>query len=378
MKSILKIIYQISNIHIKYKIWRNKIKIFNTLFVFFIFFILYLISPVQNVHAAITYPIKELGNCRNARECYLYCQIPGNSPACWSYGKYRLSSSVLGEETRPAKEFDKLSQLSYPISELGNCASKKECFDYCANPINHNTCISFGKIHALTPNNLTPTPKLSSKIISVAIEELGCDSSQSCLAICGQPSYKAICQSFAQKYHLQSETKPKKINTSILAAAKSTLGCDSEESCKTFCSKAENVSKCMEFGKVHKLAQENSLNNQNKTRLLEDAKQSLGCTTFEGCAAFCSQAQNVEKCMTFSKNYATGSSNSKVPAIKSCANKTECKSYCENHPSECPGFNSTIKNSDYLGPGGCRTEAECKAYCENHPTDCPAYPVSKE
>ena len=35
--------------------------------------------------------------------------------------------------------------ITFPIPELGNCASYSECRNYCEDPVNHNSCINFAK-----------------------------------------------------------------------------------------------------------------------------------------------------------------------------------------------------------------------------------------
>src|SRR3989338_7073877 len=67
------------------------------------------------------FPVPELGNCRDQKECFLYCQIPLHKPACWSYGVYATKENVLGETTVE----ESLSRLgiAFPVPELGNCAN---------------------------------------------------------------------------------------------------------------------------------------------------------------------------------------------------------------------------------------------------------------
>ena len=97
---------------------------------------LFLLAPAITYAQFIYYPIPELGNCWNRRECYFYCQIPKNTPTCWSYGKYVLALKVLGEETTSKREI--IKNLDYPIPELGDCSSPEECFSYCKG----NECIN--------------------------------------------------------------------------------------------------------------------------------------------------------------------------------------------------------------------------------------------
>ena len=64
----------------------------------------FLLPSWVSAQSRLTYPIADLGYCRDAKECYLYCEIPENKAACWSYGKYKLGSDVLGVTTMSTEE----------------------------------------------------------------------------------------------------------------------------------------------------------------------------------------------------------------------------------------------------------------------------------
>lgn len=419
---------QISNI--KY------FKILNFLFVFFILNILFLISASQPISAQTpNYPITELGNCRNERECQLYCDIPANSPACWSYNKYVINKNILGEET---------VNISYPINELGNCNSAGECFIFCNQPQNQTTCFDFAKAKGL----IKEKPKLEN-IIELAKKELGCTNDLECMVFCQQPDNMDSCHNFAQKHGLvkePSDEEDKRPSRSVIQKAKKELDCDGETNCMNFCNIPENRKKCFEFAKENSLISEEELKMQvefdkKEKELLEDSKSELGCDSPETCMPICEKPENRVKCETLARKHGMvppippqqgsppqrlqnnnqNQSNSngplqgspqQLPGPGGCATETECKAYCAKNPNDCKGFaqsknqnfqppsasgnlnpnnppnipgnkpplqnsgigNNNSKEGDYLGPGGCKTEKECKAYCEKHPGDCPGFP----
>src|SRR3989344_3377498 len=114
-------------------ITNNKMTIFLKSVVFIVsFYVLcFMFYKATPTLAAPRYPISELGGCRNQQECKFYCEIPLNTPACWSYNRFVLSKNVLGETD---------VKISFPISELGNCANASECKAYCDKQENHTTC----------------------------------------------------------------------------------------------------------------------------------------------------------------------------------------------------------------------------------------------
>lgn len=308
-----------------------------------LYVICYMFYAAPSALAAARYPISDLGNCRNQQECKLYCQIPQNTPTCWSYGRFELNKDVLGEET---------SKITFPVSELGNCGSALECRAYCTKTENHEACREFA-----VKNGLAKPSAITQKIIDAAKAELSCSTIAECQTACERPENKDICESFAKKHNLVEKAAP--IAREIITQAKEALGCTDAESCRAVCEKPENQQICLEFGEKHKLL---------KKEVIERVKASIQS---KGSARFLSAKPGAP-----------------------CANDKSCMEYCKEHPTECPGFemaqralsnlqptgsgsppaNAKFKIGDFLGPTGCLTEGECKAFCEKFPDKCPSFP----
>src|SRR3989338_3086137 len=306
---------------------------------FLISAIIFLTYPVKSPHVFAkyaAYPIKSLGNCQNSQDCYFYCQIPAHTPACWAYGEYVLKPDVLGEQTTALN-------ITFPFAELGNCADPQDCFSYCDKPENQDACFAFAKKNKLlkeTDANLPP------------------------------PS-------------------------DILNRAKTELGCDSRESCRSFCAIPANSSKCLEFARNNKLLdthkeQEIEELETRKSRMMEDARKELGCNSMESCSAYCSLSQNSQKCAELAQKHndededLSPRQDAKPQNTKPCVSDEECQKYCQSHPGECPGLvnddinehKNTSSFGDFIGPTGCKTEGECQSYCQKHPKECPNFPTS--
>lgn len=325
-----------------------------------------LLTAHRVIAAQISYPIGELGGCRDAKECYLYCQIPQNTPACWSYGKYVLKKDVLGEQTASEQEMAKKYNISFPITELGNCSSITACKAYCENPSNQEACLSFAKK-----------------------------------------------KGFYKEVQIQQQAVPPSENKQdLLEKAKTELGCTSMESCRTYCETNHDV--CMQFAKKHGLHQPQD--ETKKDELLQKAKEELGCTSMESCRTYCEA--HSQACMDFAKKHNMNQEHREYPNPSqkpgNCDSEASCKKYCEEHQDQCKGFRAqqqvsckprpsclnaqpacklpepaegwcstgeTYRNTEqgeYLGPSGCKTETECKAYCESHPSECPGYQQNKQ
>lgn len=127
--------------------------------------------------------IPQLGNCRDAQECHIYCEVAANKPACWAYAQSR----VLGDSTPSATPV-------FPIVELGNCANKDACKAYCEISEHHDACADYARTH-----HLGKLPA-AVELIEKAKAALGCDSLVSCKAICENAVNKDKCKAFTLKF----------------------------------------------------------------------------------------------------------------------------------------------------------------------------------
>lgn len=342
------------------------------LFVIFIFSFLYFHSPQVNAQTP-DYPISELGSCRDARECSLYCQIPQNTPACWSYNRYVLNDNILGDTD---------VNISYPISELGNCNSASSCFVFCNQPQNQTTCYEFAKAKGL----IKEKSKVPENIIELAKKELGCKNDLECMVFCQLPDNMDACRAFGQKYNLVPPPDPRQMGPppAAVAAAKRELGCTNENSCMSFCNNPDNTERCMQFAKKYKLMDEGELERQEesvkkKMEMMEDAKKELGCNSPSSCMSFCQNPENMNKCASLAKKHNFGPS---PPPQQQMMQGSPMQGAQMNQQNPQPGGMSppgqiTREDQSIRGPGGCASEKECKAYCEKHPNECPGFPKDK-
>lgn len=204
--------------------------------------------------------------------------------------------------------------VTFPISELGECTDLSQCRTYCEDPINHHKCVEFAK----------------------------------------------------EKGFYQEDPLEKDIQA-VLAAASSQLGCNSYNSCQTFCNDPANFEKCSAFAKKHNLGG-GHVNNPNEEQFLIKAKEFLGCDSASSCMAFCENEANFSKCSDFAKMMGfTGGQTQTGPG--GCTTPQTCEAYCNNsqHFKECSQFST---GDEFRGPGGCNDEASCRAYCEKNQLKC--------
>ena len=218
------------------------------------------------------------------------------------------------------EEVAKKLGITFPIGELGNCNSITECKSFCDNGANRDQCVSFAKKKGF------------------------------------------------YKQSSPNDKEPQK-NEAILNEAKSELGCNSEESCRAVCENESNRDKCTLFASKHGLG--GSRGTPGDRKILDKAKELLGCDSEATCRSVCENPDNQEKCSNFAKASGLGGGIRRV-GPGGCNSEESCKAICEKNPEECRKFGDGPEGSGKgrTGPGGCTSEASCRAFCESNPEAC--------
>ncbi len=284
-----------------------------------IFFGLLLLFAGTKAVNSYEYPVPELGNCRDRQECHLYCEVPNNKPACWAYNVYAVGTDVLGDES-PETKVAALG-ITFPITELGNCANVAACKTFCVDLQNQAVCREFAVKHGLANKE---------KIIDKAKLELGCTTTEECRQLCELETNRSLCRTFAKKYHLKGAVK-----NLLVESAKNELGCTNHAECRLLCEKPENREKCVN------LARRLGRGDTRKEELILKAKESLGCTSFEDCKSFCQNPENAEKCRNFGaavRQHVEDKVKNELKEKLGCTTAEECRKVCETNPERCPNF----------------------------------------
>lgn len=137
--------------------------------------------------------------------------------------------------------------ITFPISELGNCKDLSSCRVYCEDLVNKDSCIAFAKNKGFYKEDVAQTKK--EETLAIAKVELGCSSYESCMAFCQDFSNFDKCGAFAKRNNLGGGHVASPEEEKLLEKAKAVLGCDSPSSCMSFCNDPSNRDKCSEFAK---------------------------------------------------------------------------------------------------------------------------------
>ena len=337
-------------------------KILHTIFTAIIISFLAVISSVK---AEITYPILDLGNCSSQKECAAFCDDSTNHMTCVSWaeseGVFTDQQAKRMKDVNRMQEYEEGKNVD-PVSGPGNCATRSECDAYCRIEGNLDECLQF---------------------------------------------------SVDNGYISLEEANQEKANRDRGGPG----GCSSDEECRDFCGNPDNMETCMDFvveeGKItreeadfmiqevrmHQRPMDESrhdpeIDEQKIAEILREEAGPGGCRTMEQCADFCGDISHSEECMDFAKKKQLISPEEIEKAERmmsiagpgGCVGPIECDAYCgqKEHMEECFNF---VKENDLIGaddidrmeremmimkkidseggPGGCRSPEECDVFCSN-------------
>ena len=294
-------------------------------FSFAISFFLILIGFVSFASAAsifdITYPIDELGGCASQQECKTYCDDLANKDSCLAFAE--KNGFISKEKVEQAKKL--------PASGPGGCKSADECRAYCDNPDNGDECLAFAEKYGLKAQ--TPRGEEVSARARLIKEQGGpgnCQSQKECRAYCENSSNQNECLDFAEKNNL-IDKKEIKAARKVLAEG-GPGGCKTEKECKTFCDQHDNLEVCLAFAEEHDLIGKDEA---SRARQMAGQPGPGGCIG-AACKEYCDGPDHFEECIKFAEE------NNLMPK-----EELEKAKRLGNKP----------------GPGGCRGRQQCDAFC---------------
>lgn len=233
---------------------------------------------------------------------------------------------------------DALSKLTYPISELGNCKDQADCKIYCDNSVNMAACVSYGeKMNLLSREEL----KVAKNFLAAGGKGPGdCSGKDQCQTYCDDKANIDACVSYAEKNNLMSDEdlqKAKKIQTAMKKGVKFP-SCQNKKECDIYCEDSGHMEECVAFAREAGLLSSEEL--QNTQKILTAVKQGVklpACKGKEACDAYCAEASHADECVNFAIEAGIVTSE-EARIIKEtggkgpggCKNKSECDSYCNN------------------------------------------------
>lgn len=245
--------------------------------------------------------------------------------------------------------------IAFPIPELGACADKAACKEYCDASDHMTECVAFAEMHGLMDKEEGARAKKFASRVQAGDGPGGCASPGMCKTYCEDIAHLDECVAFAEKNDFKGESYEhgKRIGSFLKGGGKMPGGCTSRVSCEAYCDNFSHAQECFAF--AQKAGIDRSANSS------EDHKQ-----------------------MGESERMPTSEQMQKLQALADagetpggCKTKDECMQYCrgDGHRDECisfaqkAGFMNTHEAEQakkfHGGPGGCDSQESCHAFCND-------------
>ncbi len=271
----------------------------------FVGFVFAQTSSSQNI----TFPISELGNCTDSVSCHVYCNVPDHMQACTAFAQ----SHGL-EAPTDAQKAGQFAKLLAKGSGPGGCTSPDSCNAYCSTVSHLNVCVAFAKANNLTDDNLVQGEKIAGYLTAGGHMPGNCDSKNSCETYCSDQSHAQECMQFAQAIGIKPDEggmSPQMTQkfSELQSTGKIPSGCTTLSDCLRYCSDQSHGSECAHFGEDMGFPDRNSNNNGVGPDVRGNHPGPGGCHSDVSCKAYCSDPSHSVECTQFSRqmgNYVQG------------------------------------------------------------------------
>ncbi len=284
-----------------------------------------------------------------------------------------------------------LSEIGYPVPELGDCSSQEKCKVYCDDISHLEECINFAERHSLIPLEELEESKKIITAINKGIEPPPCNSKAECDIYCSEPEHMEMCVAFAEAAGVLSPEEleeAKKVLSGIKKGVKHP-NCRGKEQCDIYCCGPAHMEECVSFAEAAGLISPSEAIMMRKT----GGESPGGCCGKKACDAYCDDPAHMQECIRFANKYGLMPKKEAEMAMKmleagltggpgGCNSQEECNAYCNDlaHMQECIDFalkagfiteeeaEQSLKMTELgitTGPGNCQSKEECEIYCEN-------------
>jgi len=300
-------------------------------------------------------------------------------------------------------EINSAVDLTYPITQLGNCENKDACAAFCDQSENMAACLDFAEQkNLLSQEDIEMGKKLveQGKVSGPG----GCKGISACQVYCDEIAHLEECLVFAEENNLMSEeelVEAKKVAAAVKQGV-AMPNCKSKSECDTYCKNPDNIKECITFAEAAGIIPENELAEAKQMlQAIEKGAKPPACGGKKECDIYCAEESHFEECISFAEAAGFVSVQDAAMARKTggkgpggCRGKEECETFCDNPDNMETCINFSVENGMMTteeaeqakkmmaaglsgGPGGCRGKEECETYCNelSHLQECMDFSV---
>lgn len=234
------------------------------------------------------------------------------------------------------------ADIVFPVKELGGCTNEAGCKSYCSDSKNVEACVTFAEKYSLMSQSEIEHAK---KFIKAGKKGPGgCNSKESCESYCNDISHMDECLLYAEKNGMMPQAEleeAKKVQAALKKGAELPGGCASKASCDTYCNDPNHMEECIIFAEAAGFMPAEERDEARKVlQAIKKGAKPPPCRGKRECDTYCMEPENLESCLSFAE----------VAGLIAPEELKEAKQ-----------FLSVIKKG--VKPPKCRGRAECDEYC---------------
>lgn len=246
---------------------------------------------------------------------------------------------------------NRLSQIKYPIAELGNCTDQGNCELFCEKTENMSICLDYAEKQSLVSSEELLVAKKAVSKIQAGETPGKCKTKQECQNFCeNNVTNIKECLGFANEIGVpESELgQARKVALALERGGEMPGGCTGKNSCETYCADTTHIDECLNFAEKAEMFSASDIAEARKVAPFLKSGETPGkCQTKNDCKVYCDDSNHFEECITFAEKTGLVSKEDAEMAKKAggngpgnCKNKIECMAYCNNqaHADECANF----------------------------------------
>jgi len=261
-----------------------------------------------------------------------------------------IMSSVAYAAT-PESSID-ASKLTYPIADLGNCKDQSACATFCNNPTNMSACVAYAEKQGLLKGEDLRVSKIVAEKISKNETPGQCKTKAECENFCkGKVANMKECISFGEELGVipaDELAQAKNVMKALEGGAKMPGACTAKEDCEKYCSVGSHIDECLLFAEAANILSPEELKQAKAVApFLKNGETPGKCQTKGECENYCNADGHFDECIGFAEKAGFVSKEEADIAKKvggsgpgGCKSKTECENYCniESNANECANF----------------------------------------
>ena len=241
----------------------------------------------------ITFPVAELGNCKDETSCKTYCDKPENAGPCLDFAE-RYDLMPQSEIERARKVIGKTGP--------GGCRAR-QCETFCNDIKNIDACLAFAEENGLMPpEELEEAQKVQAALKQGAKLPGNCKNKDECDRYCKSPQsaeQMEECINFAERAGFIPPGELEKARTALRVMKETGLKpppCRGDHECMEYCSESEErlLNECLPF------AEAAGFISPGEVKMIKATKgRGPGGCVGEACKHFCEDEANQEACANF-------------------------------------------------------------------------------